>query len=300
MRDMMNREDLSLTGQFAEAGRVWRSNVGQFARLVLVIVVPVTILKMLGDHLDQSTYGELAWLSMLLRYGSSFLLVVAWIVSLLITSDSVQGEQRAPRAIFNDAGERYIPGAAAFLVAYAARTAGLAIVGIAATLVPGDSVLRSVILLLGVPLCAVALMMWVSLAPFLAVIEERPIGSAMHMSVRLAGAHWREVGGLLLLLTVLQGIVSLLVWFGGSAVDAWATQISMSSAFSFYGTSILKIAFLLPVRLIDDVTLLFALTVFAVYFINRRAVWERNENRTQEVDDGVAEYPEPQHDRNAE
>jgi hypothetical protein len=165
----------------------------------------------------------------------------------------------------------------------------LVIVGIVALLLPGESMLRSAFLLIGVPLSAVVLLMWVSLAPFLVVIEERPIGSAMRMSVRLARLHWREVSGLLLLLTILQGSVSLLAWFGSSAVDAWTVQWAMSSGFSFYGTSILNLLFLLPLRMIDDVALLFALTVFAVFFINRRAVWEPLEDESADFkDEGAA------------
>jgi hypothetical protein len=37
--------------------------------------------------------------------------------------------------------------------------------------------------------------------------------------------------------------------------------------------------------MIDDVALLFALTVFAVFFINRRAVWEPLEDETADFKD---------------
>jgi hypothetical protein len=284
MQDKHEASRLAFPALFIHAGRSWRRHAKQLWWIVLAILVPVTLMNMIGGLLDQASYGDLSWLSMLLRYGSNLLLVVAWMAVLLITAGWMEGKDVPMGEILNLAGDCYIAGAVAFLAAYVARAAGLALIGILATIAPGDSVIRSLLLLLGVPLFAVGLMMWLSFAPFIAVIEARPIATALRSSVRLSRLHLREVGAMLLLLTVLQGIVSLLVWFGGSAVDAWATQISMSSGFSFYGTSILNIAFLLPVRLIDDVTLLFVLTVFAVFFMNRRAVWEPLEEDDADAD----------------
>mgnify|MGYP000238816388 FL=1 len=287
MQDNHEASHLAIPALFTHAGRCWRRHLKQLWWIVLGILVPVTLLNMIGGHLDQEFFADLSWLSLLLRYGSKLLLVVAWMAVLLISAAWMEGKDFSLREAFNTAGDRYIPGGLAFLAAYLARVAGLALIGLLAFSLPGDSSLRSLLLLLGVPLLAVALMMWVSIAPFLTVIGGRPIGAALRVSAHIASLHWRAVSGLLLLLTVLQGIVSLLVWYVSSVVDAGVAQFALSSGFSFYGSTALRIAILLPVRMVPDITLLYALTVFTVFFVNRRTEWGLLGDESPKADEGM-------------
>lgn len=288
MQENHEASRMAIPALFTHAGRTWRKRAKPLGTVILTVLVPVTLVNLIGGYLHQNVYADVAWLSMLLRYGSNLLLIVAWILVLLLAASSSGDGDEPMRDVFRLAGDRYIPGGLAFLASYAARAAGLTLIGVLATVLPGDSVLRSLLFLLGVPVCAVALMMWVSLAPFITVIDGRPVVAALRVSVRTVALHWRAVGGLLLLLTVLQGVVSLLVWFASSTIDSWAAQWALSAGYSFYGSSALRIVVLLPVRIIDDVTLLFALTVFTLYFMDRRAAWGIPAHDTADVDEETA------------
>ncbi len=275
----MDNLRFTLPALFADAVRVWRERAAQLWWIILTIVLPVTLMDMLGRHLDQSAYGDLTWLSLLLRYGSDFVLVIAWIMVLILTASHARGEERSMRTLLHEAGEHYIPGALTFFAAYVARAAGIAVIWSAGTLLPGATVFRPILLLIGVPLSAVIPMLWLSFAPFLAIIEVRPPFSAIRIGIQLAHRYWRKVAGVLLVLTILQGAVSLLFWWGGEYAHSQITAYALSSGLSGTATNAVMIFALLPIRIIDDVTMLFALTVFTLFFMCLRS---RSHSRGEE------------------